>query len=198
MIKRKYWIVSCIIVCLLAFTLIGCKSKKQEQMKDVSAETPTVTASPAKDTTDASDDTGIRDNLTALEVSKLMGNGINLGNTMEACNRPDLGITAEVSTYETYWGMPVTTQEIVDNMKAAGFDTLRIPVAWAENTMDYTNGDYTIRKDYLDRVEEIVNYALNNDMYVVVNDHWDGGWWAMFGSAKQETRDEAMKLYTAM
>lgn len=143
-------------------------------------------------------DTGyMRSKLTSLNIVDLMGNGINLGNTMEAYGRNSLGLNADISSYETFWGQPVTTQEIIDSMKEAGFDSLRITVAWT-NTMDFENGDYTIREDYLDRVEEIINYALNADMYVVINDHWDGSWWGMFGSAKQETRDAAMELYVSM
>lgn len=127
-----------------------------------------------------------------------MGNGINHGNTMEACDTK-AGVRENISSYETYWGQPVTTQAIIDGMKEAGFDSLRIPVAWVTNAMNgYKEGDYTIRKEYLDRVEEIVNYALNNQMYVIINDHWDGGWWGMFGSATQETRDAAMELYISM
>lgn len=140
---------------------------------------------------------GIRKNLTAIEVTRLMGNGINLGNTMEAYGRSALGTDADISSYETYWGQPVTTQEIIDSMKAAGFDSLRIPVAWT-NGMNFESGDYTIRTELLDRVEEIVNYALNADMYVVINDHWDGGWWGMFGSETEEIRTQAMELYTSM
>ncbi len=135
--------------------------------------------------------------LTAFEAARLMGNGTNLGNTMEAYGRNEVGIAAEVSAYETIWGQPLTTQEMLTGMKAAGFDSIRIPVAWT-NMMDFENGDYTIAPAYLDRVEEIVNYALNADMYVVINDHWDGGWWGMFGSASQETRENAMALYLSM
>lgn len=135
--------------------------------------------------------------LTALEVTKLMGNGINLGNTMEAFGREEIGIAADISAYETIWGQPVTTREMIDGMKAAGFDSIRIPVAWT-NTMDYENDDFTIRTEHLDRVEEIVNYALDADMYVIINDHWDGGWWGMFGSSNEATRDKAMHLYKSM
>ncbi len=137
------------------------------------------------------------EHLTAIEVADLMGNGINLGNTMEAYGRASFGVGAEVSAYETAWGQPVTTQEIITAMKEAGFNSLRIPVAWT-NAMDFESGDYTIGEDYLNRVEEIVNYAFNEDMYVVVNDHWDGGWWGMFGSATQETRTQAMEMYVSM
>lgn len=139
----------------------------------------------------------IREDLTALEVVELMGNGINLGNTMEAYGHLTLGTNAKTSAYETYWGQPVTTQEIVTAMKNAGFDSLRIPVAWT-NMMDYESGDFTINEAYLNRVEEIINYALNADMYVIINDHWDGSWWGMFGSATQATRDKAMEMYISM
>lgn len=139
----------------------------------------------------------MRKDLSASELTVLMGNGINLGNTMEAYGRISLGTEAPVSSYETFWSQPVTTQEMITGMKNAGFDTLRIPVAWT-NAMDYESGDYTIREDYLNRVEEIINYALNENMYVVINDHWDGSWWGMFGSASEETRQKAWDLYTSM
>ena len=135
--------------------------------------------------------------LTALELAERMGNGINLGNTMEAFGRSSYGTNAATSKYETFWGMPVTTQEMISGMKAAGFDSLRVPVAWT-NAMNYESGDYTIGEDYLNRIDEIISYAINADMYVIVNDHWDGGWWGMFGSASAETRAAAMELYTSM
>ena len=139
----------------------------------------------------------IRKDLTSLEVAELMGNGINLGNTMEAYGHLTLGTQADVSAYETYWRQPVTTQEMITAMKNAGFDSLRIPVAWT-NMMNYESGDFTIGEAYLNRVEEIINYALNEDMYVIINDHWDGGWWGMFGSANEETRKKAMDMYVSM
>ena len=184
-----------LMLVLLAFTLAGCKDKDKEAESDNTAATatPVATQAPTATTTDTSDN----EDLTALELVKLMGNGINLGNTMEAYGRNALGINADVSRYETFWGQPVTTQEIIDSMKAAGFDSLRIPIAWT-NAMDFENGDYTIGKSYLDRVEEIINYALKANMYVIINDHWDGGWWGMFGSATQEKRDAAMELYVSM
>ncbi len=133
--------------------------------------------------------------MTALELSKLLGNGINLGNTLEACNRSVLGTSAPVSSYETAWGQPITTAEMMVGMKNCGFDTIRIPVAWT-NMMDYENDDYTINTEFVDRVEEIVKYALDAEMFVVLNDHWDGGWWNLFGTA--ETRDKAWKIYESI
>ena len=136
----------------------------------------------------------------AIEMSRRMGNGINLGNTMEACNNGKSGgNTRDVPAfYETYWGQPVTTPEMLQAMKAAGFDTLRIPVAWMTNAAHLNRGDYTISEKYMDRVETIANYALDAGMIVIINDHWDGGWWGMFGSDTEKTRNLAMEAYINM
>ncbi len=136
----------------------------------------------------------------AIEMTRRMGNGINLGNTMEACNNGKTGgmMRDDPKFFETYWGQPVTTPEMLKAMKESGFDTIRIPVAWLTNASHLNEGDYTISPGYLDRVEEIVNYALDADMIVIINDHWDGGWWGMFGSDTEATRKLAMEAYTGM
>ncbi len=127
-----------------------------------------------------------------------MGNGINLGNTLEACDN-NVGIKTNAPlSYETYWGQPKTTQTMIDGMKAAGFDTIRIPVAWMTNATHLYEGDYTIDAGYMDRVEEVVRYARKAGMYVIINDHWDGGWYGMFGSESAETRALAMEAYKGM
>lgn len=92
-----------------------------------------------------------------------MGVGWNLGNSLEAMGPGN----------ETAWGNPVVTQQLINSVKAAGFDTIRIPVAWSSFS---NQASYTIDPAWLNRVEEVVNYALNADMYVIMNEHWDGGW----------------------
>ena len=145
------------------------------------------------------DDGVMREGLSALELTRLMGNGTNLGNTMEACNTNAIAPGNSPLTYEVGWGQPVTTQEMLTAMKAAGFDTIRIPVAWMTNATTLAiNGDYIIDPAYLDRVAEIVDYARNAGMYVIINDHWDGGWWGMFGSEDPATRQLAMDAYIGM
>ena len=146
----------------------------------------------------SNDDGSINAELTSLELADLMGNGINLGNTMEAYTHSYGNDDIYPEDSENAWGQPTTTQEMLDGMKAAGFDSIRIPVAWTNAMSYYEDGDYTIAPAYLDRVEEIVNYALNADMYVIINDHWDGGWWGMFGSKTPETAQKAMEMYTSM
>lgn len=117
--------------------------------------------------------------ITASEAADKMDLGINLGNTMEAYNAqnceqvtykwiPTMGDNTP-SDYETCWGAVETTQEVIDGMKDAGFNTVRIPVFWG-NMME-NDGSYTINKDYIERVAEIVDYCSKADMYAVINIH---------------------------
>lgn len=135
--------------------------------------------------------------MTSLEVIRAMGNGINLGNTLEAYNHQGYLNGSSPTLAETSWGQPTTTQEMIQGMKAAGFDTIRIPIAWT-NGMNFESGDYTIDSRLMERVDEVVTWALDADMYVIINDHWDGGWWGMFGSADQAVRDQAWDMYKSM
>lgn len=116
---------------------------------------------------------------TAAEIAADMGLGWNLGNTMEAyeasgCEKitfewiPVIGDN-KPSDYETCWGAPVTTQEMIDGIKAAGFNTVRIPVFWGN--MMKNDGTWTIAPEYIGRVKEIVDYCMNDDLYAVVNIH---------------------------
>ena len=99
--------------------------------------------------------------MTSVELTQLMGVGWNLGNSLDAIGG------------ETAWGNPMVTQQLINAVKAAGFDTLRVPVAWSKFS-DPAN--FVIQTSWMDRVEEVVNYGLNADMYVIVNIHWDEGW----------------------
>ena len=135
--------------------------------------------------------------MTSLEVIRDKGNGTNLGNTLEAYNHSGYVNGMNPDGFETSWGQPYTTAEMIQGMKDAGFDTIRIPVAWT-NGMNFESGDYTIDERLMNRVTTVVNYALEADMYVIVNDHWDGGWWGMFGSEDQAVRDKALEMYKSM
>ena len=125
---------------------------------------------------EAADDGVMREGRTAVELTRLMGNGTNLGNTFEACDA-NVGYVPGNSplTYEVSWGQPVTTQEMLTAMKSAGFDTIRIPVAWMTNATHLAKGDYTIDPAYLARVKEVVDYARSAGMYVILNTHHDVG-----------------------
>ena len=116
--------------------------------------------------------------LSAREVSALMAPGWNLGNTMEAAktwegvalynNKGGVGS-------ETAWQPTKTTQAVIDFVKSQGFRSVRIPCAWVLGHISDAQA-YTIDKAWMARVKEVVDYCINADLYVVLNDHWDGGW----------------------
>lgn len=115
------------------------------------------------------DNTGMR-SLTSLQLSEEMGIGWNLGNSLEAI----LSNNGVLTGGETSWGNPVITKQLIDSVKEAGFNTIRMPVSWSHKLDDEATFD--ISYEWKLRVEEVVNYALDNDMYVIINMHWDGGW----------------------
>ena len=104
---------------------------------------------------------------SASEIVGSINVGWNLGNTLESYNYSDYSADAE-----TAWGNPKTTPELINNVKNAGFNAIRIPVTWGE----HMNGD-TIDADWLARVKEVVDYAYNNDMIVILNMHHDDYTW---------------------
>ena len=134
-----------------------------------------------------SDKKGEMRDMSVAEIVNDMGLGINLGNTFESCGNWISG--SSVSNYETGWGSPVITEEMIQGYKDCGFGVLRVPVAWS-NMM---GEDYTINQDYLARVKQVIDWALESDLYVIMNIHWDGGWFERF--AKDEDRDECFYKY---
>ena len=105
------------------------------------------------------DATGMSSN--AVDLAAKMKLGWNIGNTLEA------------SGSETAWGNPKVTKELIDLVKANGFNAIRIPCAWNQYANPTTG---LISAAWLSRVKEVVQYCVDNDMYVIVNIHWDGGW----------------------
>ncbi|PJJ08125.1 aryl-phospho-beta-D-glucosidase BglC (GH1 family) [Flavobacterium sp. 1] len=97
----------------------------------------------------------------AQEIAKRMHVGWNLGNTLEAtCD-------------ENAWGAGKTSQKLIDSVKAAGFNTVRIPVSWFCHSDTISN---KINKKWIARVKEVVDYCIKDDLYVIINMHWDKGW----------------------
>lgn len=126
--------------------------------------------------------------MSTMEFVQDMGIGINLGNTLESCGSWIKGNT--VSDYETAWGSPIITKQIIRGYAAEGFGVLRVPVAWS-NMMDE---NYNIAPEYIERTQEIVDWALDTGMKVILNIHYDGGWWENFPTDEEE----CMKKYTAV
>ena len=102
---------------------------------------------------------------TATEIVEMMGFGWNLGNTLDATG----GNTADVTAQEQSWGNAKITPELMVRVKEAGFDTIRIPVTWYRYTSD--DGTYTIREDFLQHVHEVVEWAREADLFVILNVH---------------------------
>ena len=96
---------------------------------------------------------------TAQTVAGQIQLGFNIGNTLEA------------QCAETAWGNPLVTQQFVNAVKAAGFNAVRIPAAW-----DCHSSNGVINATWIARVKQVVDYAYNQNMYVILNIHWDGGW----------------------
>ncbi len=109
--------------------------------------------------------------LSPQETVGEMGVGWNLGNTMDGHNAFHPG--------ETIWQSVATTKDIIRSVHDAGFNTVRIPVTWGD-MIDDENG-YAINDAWINRVQDIVDYCVELDMYAIINIHHDGadGWLAV-------------------
>lgn len=107
------------------------------------------------------------DGMSSMDIVKDMKIGWNLGNTLDCYD-----VTWDVDEFETAWGNPKTTKSMIDTVKAAGFNAVRVPVSWNE----HMNGD-TIDADWLNRVNEVIDYVIDNDMYAILNVHHDDYTW---------------------
>lgn len=131
-------------------------------------ETVTVTQT-GKDLYIAADKTGMESD--AFVLAKKMYLGWNLGNALECTGAT---ITGSVASGETDWGNAAVTKAMIDAVKATGINAVRIPCAWNRYLENNTN--YKIKDFWLARVKQVVDYCVSNDMYAILNIHWDGGW----------------------
>lgn len=126
---------------------------------------------------------------STMKYVQNFGLGINLGNTFEACG--EWISKDEVKNFETAWGSPIITREIIQGYADAGFGVVRVPVAWS-NMMDE---DYTIDQRYLDRVHEVVEWITEAGMCAIINIHWDGGWWIDFPTNEEELMKKYVRIW---
>lgn len=104
----------------------------------------------------------------AMAFVKKMGIGWNLGNTFDA-NDDNWGSRDELMMEKAWVGV-LTKPEMIQDVHAAGFNTLRLPVSWHNHVDKET---FEISEKWLDRVQEVVDYAINDGMYVILNTHHD-------------------------
>lgn len=102
----------------------------------------------------------------AMAFVKNMKIGWNLGNTFDAIND---GVFSDEMSIESYWCGVKTTEEMIEAVHQAGFNTLRLPVSWH----NHVDESFTISAQWLDRVQQVVDWAVSRDMYVILNIHHD-------------------------
>ncbi len=119
--------------------------------------------------------------LTMENFTKELRLGWNLGNTLDAPHG------------ETTWGNPVTTKEMLKTIADLGFKTLRLPISWNCHIGSYPR--FVIDIPWLDRVQQIVDWALECGLYVIINSHHDD---RMFIPHYGEESDRAKAYLTAI
>ena len=165
----KHTNLTMLLLAIVTCTVVSCKKEQKNlsQAGTPSVQTISATAARGGKSTYPSynnsplppDATGMSS--TAVQLAANIRLGWNLGNTLEAIGG------------ETAWGNPQATQELIDKVKQSGFNAVRLPCSWNQ----YANASTAqIQAQWLDRVKQVVQYCINNGLYVILNIHWDGGW----------------------
>lgn len=169
---KKY--ISLLMSAAIAVSMLaGCGNSEQpEEVTTVAESTVVQTAGEMRD-------------ITSMELVKDMGIGWNLGNTLDVCQadrdgdgRVNEHVKEGEKVDETLWGNPKTTKELFTALKEDGISSVRIPITWRDHIDEKGNVD----AEWMDRVQEIVDYAYSQDMYVIINVHHDGGGDPKFGA----------------
>ncbi len=187
--KKFNYFKSVVCLVIMLFTLVGCEDNKTYYIDDNKSST-TANNVEVKDTTEKENESD--DWETAQEAFDKINVGWNLGNSLECC---DGKIGMSTKSLETAWGISATTQETIDSVAEQGFKMVRIPVTYR----NYIDEDGNINKEWLDRVEEVVNYAISKDLYCVINVHHDtgnGGWIVAEPEIYEENKEKLENLWT--
>lgn len=132
-------------------------------------------------------------NLDSFKFVADMGAGINLGNTFDAISNSAPAGEANLHL-ETIWCGVETTRAIIDNIKNQGYQTIRIPVSWH----NHVDKDFNIHVEWLNRVQEVVDYAVDNDMHIIINIHHDNEYDFMYPdySHLENSKEYVSKIWT--
>ncbi|KQX48691.1 cellulase family glycosylhydrolase [Paenibacillus sp. Root444D2] len=114
--------------------------------------------------------------------------GWNLGNTFDSFDTTD-----PTKNDETAWGNPRVTKEFIKEIRKQGFKSIRIPITWSGRMEGAP--DYTINPAWMDRVQQVVDWSLEEGLYVMINIHHDNWMWA---SKMPTNHDEALAKYNAI
>ena len=107
-------------------------------------------------------------NISAGELINTVNVGWNLGNSLDSTSSTMMSPMQELN-----WGNPYITKDLIDYVAQCGFNTIRIPVTWYYNSYRAEGGDLKIYEEWLKRVQEVIDYAISNQMYVILNSHHD-------------------------
>lgn len=169
---------------------IKAESSVTSTASTTAAEHTSKSTESSTDTTKASENkpsqiAGKMRNITSQQLVEDMTFGWNLGNTLDVCQADRDGdgkinehVEAGEKVDETLWGNPKATKELFTSLKKNGVNAVRIPVTWRDH-MD-SNGN--IDREWMDRVQQVVDYAYSQEMYVIINVHHDGGGDPKFGA----------------
>lgn len=169
---------------------IKAESSVTSTASTTAAEHTSKSTESSTDTTKASENkpsqiAGKMRNITSQQLVEDMTFGWNLGNTLDVCQAERDGdgkinehVEAGEKVDETLWGNPKATKELFTSLKKNGVNAVRIPVTWRDH-MD-SNGN--IDREWMDRVQQVVDYAYSQGMYVIINVHHDGGGDPKFGA----------------
>lgn len=122
------------------------------------------------------------------EIIKEMSTGLNLGNSFDAFT-----YAQDKTGGETGWGNPVTTKKMMDVLAETGFNLIRIPVTWYEELGPAP--DYKINIQRLNRLKEVIDYAVSNQMYVIINTHHENSWIIPSYAHYETVEDKFIKLW---
>ena len=131
----------------------------------------------------------------SIRFAQSLGRGWNLANTFDACEKHSTK-KAGLET-ETMWGNPETTKELIAYVKECGFDSVRIPITWAQHLGDAP--DYIIDEQWLERVNQVVDWVLEQDMKVIINVHHDDAFWLITNEEnKEKSKDILTKIWSQL
>ena len=169
---------------------IKAESSVTSTASTTAAEHTSKSTESSTDTTKASENkpsqiAGKMRNITSQQLVEDMTFGWNLGNTLDVCQADRDGdgkinehVEAGEKVDETLWGNPKATKELFTSLKKNGVNAVRIPVTWR----DHMDSDGNIDREWMDRVQQVVDYAYSQGMYVIINVHHDGGGDPKFGA----------------
>lgn len=169
---------------------IKAESSVTSTSSTTAAEHTSKSTESSTDTTKASENkpsqiAGKMRNITSQQLVEDMTFGWNLGNTLDVCQADRDGdgkinehVEAGEKVDETLWGNPKDTKELFTSLKKNGVNAVRIPVTWR----DHMDSDGNIDREWMDRVQQVVDYAYSQGMYVIINVHHDGGGDPKFGA----------------